>query len=106
MWVAAAKDTDKPIPTPQKEWAKDDLAFSGGEGAVGLLHAGGSTPKRAETWSEEQEAFMISHNDGIDSDHRDTDSVEAIELRQLDSVKNDSDNHDRNEDIGKQQDLL
>ena len=63
MWVAAAKDTDKPNPTPQREWAKDDLALSGGEGAEGLLNAEGSTQKRGEVWSEEREALMISHND-------------------------------------------
>jgi hypothetical protein len=106
LWVAAAKDTDKPNPAPQKEWAKDDLALSGGEGAEGLLNAEGSTQKRGEVWSEEREALMISHNDDDENDHRDPDSVEVIELRELDLVKDDLKNQDRNEDNREQEDLL
>lgn len=105
MWVAAAKDTTKPDQKPRKEWAKEDLAFGGGEGAAGLMHAEGST-KREGGLSEEREGLMTSHDDHDNDDHRIPSLTESIELQEIDPGEIDIDSQQQDEGEEEHKDLL
>lgn len=83
MWVAAAKDTDKPDQKPQKEWAKEDLAFGGGEGAARLMHGEESASKVEGDFLEERERLMTSHEIHDHDDDWDPGLPEAIELKEF-----------------------
>jgi hypothetical protein len=106
MWIAAAKDTDKPHQKPHQEWAKEDLAFGGGEGAARLMHAEGSTSKGEGGLSEEREGLMNRSDSHENNNRRDPGPAESIEMGEFDPDEIDAVNHDQNGDSGKHQDLL
>ena len=106
MWIAAAKDTDKPHQKPHKEWAKEDLAFGGGEGADRLMHAEGSTSKGEVGLSEEREGLMNCPDSHENDNRRDPGRAESIEMREFDPDENDAVKQEQNGDNGEHQDLL
>jgi hypothetical protein len=107
MWIAAAKDTDKPRQMPQKEWVKGDLAFGGGEGAAGLMHAEGSTAKGEDgDFYTEREELMAELGDQHHDDGRESELPEAIELKELGQDESETVMETQAKDNRKRQDLL